>query len=260
MKKVVIIGLGSIARRHIMNVKILYPNSKIFAVSSSGQIPEIVSEHIDEIGIDIKQAIYFNPDFAIVASPATFHFQHSKQLLAANIPTLIEKPVTADSQEARELITFSNQMKVPVCVGYCLRYLPAANIVKNTIKENQLGYIYNVSTHVGQYLPEWRKDKDYRSSVSSSAKLGGGALLELSHELDYLYWFFGELQYKYAVLRHTKELNLEVEEIADIVLSTSNGTICTVHLNFIQKKRNVFVALLVKKVLFTGIYLKIVSL
>ncbi|CEK10223.1 Gfo/Idh/MocA family protein [Legionella hackeliae] len=236
MKRAVIIGLGSIAKRHASNLKKLYPDIKILAMSSSGKLQDSPIIDVDELATTINQVISFRPDFAIVASPATFHFQHAKELLKLNIPTLIEKPIAATRKDAKEMVVLANETKVPVSVAYCLRYLPAANIVKSILEENQLGPIYNVMAHVGQYLPDWRKDKDYRFSVSASLKLGGGALLELSHELDYLHWFLGELHLKYALLRNTNELNLDVEEIADVILSTDSGTICSVHLNLIQKK------------------------
>jgi len=125
---------------------------------------------------------------------------------------------------------------VPVGIGYCLRHLPAIKVLKSILEQELVGTIYNISAHVGQFLPEWRIDKDYRSSVSASKKLGGGVLLELSHELDYLQWLVGELYFEFAILRNTLELNLEVEEIADILLRIKEGTICTIHLDFIQKK------------------------
>lgn len=236
MKKIVVIGLGSIGKRHINNLRIMYPQSQILGVSSSGCVPDSTQTNVDRLSISLQEAVEFNPHFAIVASPATYHLQHTRSLLGANIPVLIEKPITADIHETEELIALVRQANVPVSVAYCLRYLPAAHIVKTVIEQNKLGSIYNIHAHVGQYLPDWRKDKNYRLSVSASIKLGGGVLLELSHELDYLQWLVGDLNYQYGILRHTKELDLEVEEIADIVLTTELGTVCSIHMDFIQKK------------------------
>lgn len=235
MKRILVIGLGSIAKRHFANIKTIYPEAKIFAVSSSGFLPASTIANVDELSVDIQAGIDFNPDFAIVASPATYHLQHTKFLLDSNIPVLIEKPITANTNEAKELVTLINQAKVPVGVAYCLRYLPAASVVKRALEQKKIGFICNISAHVGQYLPDWRKNINYRNSVSASKKLGGGVLLELSHELDYLEWLLGDLQYKYAILRNTKELDLEVEEIADIILTTKLGAVCSIHLDFIQK-------------------------
>lgn len=234
MKKILIVGLGSIAKKHIANIKHLYPNAFIYVVSSSGTIKSFEVDGI-ELVFSLEKAIHYQPDFAIIASPATFHAQHAALLIAANIPVLIEKPFTAEAQESKNLMEIAQSAKIPVKIAYCLRYLSTAKIVKKIIDEKKIGFIYNASAHVGQYLPSWRKDKDYRSSVSASKALGGGVLLELSHELDYLQWFLGDLYYHNSILRHTKELALEVEEIADVMLTTKTGCVCTVHMNFIQK-------------------------
>lgn len=240
MNKIVVVGLGSVAKRHIKNLKTLYPNATLCAVSSSGNLPVTQLAHVDLLSAEIQEAIDFNPDFAIIASPATYHFRHAKLFLDAKIPILIEKPITADSKDSYELVKLIQQAKVPVSIAYCLRYLPAIKVVKNIINKNQLGRLYNISAHVGQFLPDWRKDIDYRSSVSASIKLGGGVLLELSHELDYVQYLLGDLNYNHAILRHTQELNLEVEEIADIILTSQMGTVCSFHLNFIQKQAQRF--------------------
>lgn len=235
MKKIAVIGIGSMGQRHISNIGTMYPDAQIYAVSSSGSLSAATQKNAHVLSVSLQEAIAFKPDFAIVASPATFHLHHTTLLLAANIPVLIEKPITGNSHEVKELMALVQQTKVPVSVAYCLRYLPAAHIVKKLLEQKKIGTIYNISAHVGQYLPDWRKNKDYRSSVSASKALGGGVLLELSHELDYLQWLVGELQYEHAILRNTKELDLEVEEIADLILTTELGAVCTIHLDFIQK-------------------------
>ena len=57
-----------------------------------------------------------------------------------------------------------------------------------------MGKIVKVNSKASSYLPDWRKNKNFRKSVSSQKKLGGGVLLELSHELDYLLWFFKDIR------------------------------------------------------------------
>ncbi|RUR12114.1 Gfo/Idh/MocA family protein [Legionella sp. km772] len=234
MNSVLIIGLGSIAKRHIANIKILFPKATIVVVSSSGRKP---TQDLGPVVFckNISQALTYSPNFAIIASPATFHYLHAKVMLEAKIPVLIEKPITANLDEAIQLLNLAQEKQVPIKIGYCLPYLPSAKIIKNLLSEHKIGSIYNVHAHVGQYLPNWRQDKNYKDSVSASAHLGGGALLELSHELDYLHWLLGPLKYNFSVLRRTQELALDVEEIADILLTNEQGTVCSVHLNFIQK-------------------------
>jgi predicted dehydrogenase len=81
-----------------------------------------------------------------------------------------------------------------------------------------IGMVLSVRCEIGQYLPSWRPDTDYRQSVSARRELGGGALLELSHELDYLRWIFGEVEWVRATLSHQSSLVIDVEDTAHLIL------------------------------------------
>lgn len=232
---IAVIGLGNIANRHRSNLKNLFPKAKIVVLSASGRIPTEIINDADEIILSLKELIECKPLFAIVASPATAHKLHAEKLIENCIPVLIEKPLAAGCDDANQLRRLAEKYKTPVAVGYCLRYLSSAIKMKELLAENCIGSVYNCFINIGQYLPEWRPTKDYRDSVSANKSLGGGVLLELSHELDYAQWLLGPLALESAILRNSNELDLDVEEIADVVLSTDKGTICNVHLDFLQK-------------------------
>ena len=84
------------------------------------------------------------------------------------------------------------------------------DVVRKNLK-NYVGNVYSFNCESGSFLPNWRK-KNYQYSVSAQKKLGGGALLELSHELDYINWIFGKKYETKAFYRNSKILNLDVED------------------------------------------------
>lgn len=232
---VAVIGLGNISKRHRKNIKELFPESKIIAVSASGRRPAELIENADLVALSLAQAIALNPTFAIVASPATLHVEHACALMSAGIPTLIEKPITTTVAEGMALLQIEFETRTPAAVGYCLRYLPSARFVKKALESQMLGVIYTAHINIGQYLPNWRPGADYRESVSAQKELGGGVLLELSHELDYLQWLLGRQDVHYACLRTSRELCLDVDEVADLVLVSERGTVSVLHMDFLQK-------------------------
>lgn len=229
-----VVGLGSIARRHLGNLRHIHPNGVIYAVSASG-INKDIPANVSDV-VSIEQLISFNPEYVIVASPSPFHVNVAQTLLAHQIPVLIEKPLAHDAVSGALLQRYCYEHKInTVAVGYCLRFMQSSRAVKEFLGTNALGKIYNVSSIVGQYLPSWRPEKDVKDSVSAQKKLGGGALLELSHELDYLQWLFGDLTLRHSSLRNSLEFDLDVEDMADLTLSTSTGIYLNVHLDFVQK-------------------------
>lgn len=235
MKKIAVIGMGNISTRHRKNVKQLFPDAEIIAVSSSGNFPKLPISDADKVLLNIEDAIAAKPDMAIVASPATMHATHAIKLIKSGVPVLVEKPLTASVADAHSILEAARQHSVAVSVGYCLRYMPVIKELKNIIHTGSMGKIYNVFCETGQYLPDWRPSKNYRDSVSVSKSLGGGALLELSHEIDYLHYLFGDLQPVAAVLRSSEELGLEVEDLVDVLALTTENSVVSIHLDFLQK-------------------------
>ena len=235
MKKVAVIGLGNIATRHRHNLKLLFPKVELLVMSASGRIPKEDINECDGIATSIDELIKAQVELVIVASPAPFHAQHSIPFIDAGIPVLIEKPVTTSVEDAKAINKAIELHQTPVSIGYCLRYLPSAQKLKTLLEQGIIGTLYNAHIDTGQYLPDWRPNKNYRDSVSSQKKLGGGALFELSHELDYAQWLLGPLQIKHAILRASEELALDVEDTVDIVALTELGAVTTIHLDFLQR-------------------------
>jgi predicted dehydrogenase len=229
-----VIGNGSIGQRHISNLRTLFPDKKIGCASASGRQLTSANCRADVYFPTIESAVEAKPKFAIIASPASCHLRHALPFLQAGIPTLIEKPLCvslAELQTCRDQLTPYQHI---LDVGYNLRYLPSA-VHFQSMLERYTGIQHHVRIEVGQYLPDWRSKKDYHSQVSAQKALGGGALLELSHELDYLLWIFGEFTDIYAITGNTGTLDIDVEDCVDVILNRDNGPAVSLHLDLLQR-------------------------
>lgn len=235
MKNVAVIGLGNIASRHRRNLRIMFPSAKIFAMSSSGRQIENDVPDCDEVVSDINKLISL-VEMVIIASPAPFHSQHSLPFIAKGIPVLIEKPIVASTSDASVLLDASRKYGTPIAVGYCLRYMPSALALYNALQQEIIGRLLNARICIGQFLPDWRISKNYKDSVSASKALGGGALLELSHEIDYSRWLLGNLDIQHAIIRNSGTLEIDVEDLVDVVATTNKDAVVNIHLDFLQRK------------------------
>ena len=236
MIRAAVIGLGNTAKRHRSNLKKMYPKVEVIAMSASGRLPNEVICNSDCIASNIQCIIDYNVDMAIVASPASLHSLHAIPLIEAGIPVLIEKPVATNLEDAKEIVKAKSKYQVNVSVGYCLKYLSSALFVKKFIESGQYGKPLNANIEIGQYLPDWRPNIDFRQSVSANQSLGGGVLFELSHEIDYAQWLFGKLSLEHAVIRNTGELGIEVEDVANILATSQTGCVVSLHLDFLQRQ------------------------
>ena len=166
----------------------------------------------------MEQAIAFAPQLAVIASPATFHMSSAQPLAQVGTHLFVEKPLSASSEEVPLLLETCREQGTVLLTGYNLRFLPSLQKFRDLINENVIGPVLSVRCEIGQYLPSWRPDADYRHSVSARRELGGGVLLELSHELDYLRWIFGEVEWVKATLSRQSGLEIDVEDFAQLTL------------------------------------------
>lgn len=231
-----VVGSGSIAKRHVANLRRLYPNAEVVCVSATGRTLTIEETGATRVLASIDEALLMQPKFAVIASPAPYHIAHAKPLLANQIPVLIEKPL-AHSSSAYALEEDALKMHADLIdVAYNLRYLTSAQKVKAWLDAKVIGRVHSVLVDVGQYLPDWRPNTDYRDNVSARASLGGGVLLELSHEIDYLVWFFGRFSTVFARSGNRGDLTLDVEDAVDAVIVSDEGVVVNLHMDFLQRQ------------------------
>ena len=232
IKKIGIIGIGSIGLRHLRLLRELRPDLDITVIRSSNNNKNQKLEWANLVVHSLDDAIDTGIEAAIIATPATYHVKQAIYLMEKGIHVLIEKPLSASLDKVEDLLKLNEQNKVVGLVGYCLRYNPGALKFVNLLNNQKIGRVLHVRVDCGSYLPNWRKKKDYQNSVSSIKSLGGGVLLELSHELDYVRWFFGEMESVYASINNSGVLNINVEDSTDIIFESKKGYPISVHLDF----------------------------
>ena len=155
------------------------------------------------------------------------------QIIPISKTILVEKPLFNKF--------YSLRIKKNKCfVGYNLRFHPVISYLKKIISKKK---IWLCKVNCSSYLPDWRKNINYRNSASAKKKLGGGALLELSHELDYVTWLFGDIIIKYAFNKKISNLVINTDDIFSISATTSKKTFINVNVNFFSriKKREIIV-------------------
>lgn len=237
INRILIVGLGSIGKRHLRLARELLPNADIWVLRHQECVS--VPEHANGCFSSLDQAIAFAPQLAVIASPSSFHMSAAQPLAQAGVHLLIEKPLSASLDGVPQLLETCLEQGTILLIGYNLRFLPSLQRFRDLLSEHLVGRVLSIRCEIGQYLPSWRPDADYRQGVSARRELGGGALLELSHELDYLRWIFGEIDWVKATLSRQSGLEIDVEDTAHLILgfaSTNDGhqLVGTVSLDFVR--------------------------
>ncbi len=236
MNRILIVGLGSIGLRHL-NCLLEIGEYNIGALrSNSGNLTQdlTVLEKI-KIFTDINDAIGWNPTHVIISNPTSLHLHYFKIFSKLNLKVLVEKPFFGDidfnslNNNLLEIIKNTHGM-----VGFNLRFHGLFKEIKKIVLSSVYGKPLSACLMVGYYLPFWHPYEDYRKSYVANKNLGGGAIRTLSHEIDLSQYFFGNFKRIFAKLSKVSELEIDVDDTADILLEAELCTRISIHIDLLS--------------------------
>ncbi len=147
----------------------------------------------------------------------------------------IEKPVSDRLDGVAELESEAARRGANVQVGYNLRFNPGIQTLKRMVEEGVPGRILWARAEVGQYLPDWRPWQDYRQSYTARRELGGGIILDASHEIDYMLWLLGAPRELVCMAGKVDALDVNVEDCATILMRFASSAQADIHMDFVQR-------------------------
>lgn len=168
------------------------------------------------------------PEYVIVANTTALHYPTLGELQRSGFSgtVLVEKPIFD------RLAPLPLHQLYTTFVAYNLRFHPIVRRVRAILASQR---ILSVDAYVGQYLPDWRPDRDYRTSYSACAAEGGGVLRDLSHELDYLTWILGGWKRVGALGGKLSSLETDSEDVFVMLMVTPACPVVTVQLNYLDR-------------------------
>lgn len=227
--KVLIIGLGSIGKKHVAALRSINPSIQIDALRSSKSNVELEGVVNYYEFNEIKQNKY---DFAIISNPTSEHKRTIEQVVQLNIPLFIEKPLF-HNLDIEDLVKNVISHNITTYVACNLRFLNSLIFLKKYLTSNSIR-INEINVYCGSYLPDWRKDTDYKNNYSAIPELGGGVHIDLIHEIDYLYWFFGMPNNTHRFFSNKSSLNITAYDYANYILEYQNFNV-NIILNYFRR-------------------------
>jgi len=219
--KALLIGYGSIGKRHDEVLSNFSEIASIDIVTKQAIEGRTTYKSLQEIE-NISQYSYF-----IIASETIKHYQQLAYLdMHLKDKTIFcEKPLFASK---KTLKIVHNE----VYVGYVLRFHPLLQRLKDLLQNEK---VINVNVKCGQYLPTWRPERDYRESYSAKKEEGGGVLLDLSHEIDYLQWLFGKMKEIKSYQVKISDLEIDSDDVTLLIGKTDKNIMVSLSLDYISK-------------------------
>ena len=231
-----IAGYGSIGKRHVKNLIALGQTDLVFYRSHKSTLEDDLIEGFP-VETDLQSALDHDPDAVIISNPTALHMDVALPAAKNGCDIFIEKPLSDSMEKVEDLRAMVNNKCVQVLIGFQFRFHPNLIDIKKMLEHGMIGKVLSVRSHWGEFLPDWHPWEDYRDSYSARKDLGGGVVLTLCHPIDYVRWLFGEVidQDQWSLVGYESELDIDVEDTAEIGLRTKKGAIISIHLDFNQK-------------------------
>lgn len=233
--RIFVIGCGSIGKRHIGNLKRLQSGNITAFDPVSERRQDVKEKYNIKVYEKFEDGLSNNPDAVVIASPTSLHLEQAKMAALKGCHIFIEKPISHNMDGVDEFIEVVNKNNLIVLIGYNMRYHPCLKKIKEILKTGQIGKVTSARVQYGQYLPDWHPWEDYRKGYSARSELGGGIVLDASHEIDYLRWFMGEAKEVFAFVDKLSSLEIDTEDTAEIIVKFNSGAIGEIHLDYVQR-------------------------
>lgn len=231
---ILIIGTGSAGRRHAKNLSSLgvavfcFDPREDRLSQAKQEIPTLKGvyssfEHV------LAEASRF--DGAVIASPPSTHVEQTIALLEREIPVLLEKPIAPDLASAVHLEEVAQICKASVLLGYTYRWWPPFLELRHQIKQKRLGALRHARFVMSAHLADWHPWEPYQDFFMAHRELGGGALLDESHFIDLMLWFFGMPEAIFGRVEHLSSLEITTDDNVDLVAIYPDNFRVTIHLD-----------------------------
>lgn len=230
----VIVGAGSVGRRHLRNLASLgerdlvavdpRPDRRRAAEEEAGALTRPV---FDRGLAEEAQAVF-------ITAPTALHVETALIAARAGCHLFVEKPLSNTLDHVDELVDICRQKGLVGFVGSNWKFHPALRRMKALLEGGAIGRPVAARFSFGQYLPDWHPWEDYRETYSARRGLGGGAIFD-SHELDYLTWLLGPAERVSCLAARVGDLEIETEDVAGILLRLKSGALAQVHLDYLSR-------------------------
>lgn len=247
MKKIALVGCGSVAARHVENIPLIgrlvavcdVRKDRADALAAAQQAKAFYS--IDDLLASEKSL-----DLLVVCTPNGLHAEHCIKALQAGCHVLTEKPLCLTGAAAWQIIETEKYCRRKLYLVQSARYNPLVQNLQTLLAENRLGRIYGFHLNC-----LWHRPESYFTGWKGKLFPDGGLLYnQFSHYLDVLLLLFGPVaEARGFAVNAAHAGSVEFEDEGAVSLRMQNGSVGSFHwsVNAFQKNHEIGLAVTAEK-------------
>ena len=231
MTKILVVGYGSIGRRHVDNF-LEFKDIQLIVYTKRNDLQLLKKKGV-KVSNSLAECLKENPDIGIIANETSLHIPIAIKLAEEGLDLFLEKPLSNSLKDVEKLRAIVKKNKLITQMGCNLRFHPCIKKIKSLIEQQKIGKIISAQVQNYSYLPD--HIEDYRKSYAGRKDLGGGVILTQIHEIDYMYWFFQEVENVISIVGKFSELDVTAEDYVSSLLKFKNKIIGELHMDCFQR-------------------------
>ncbi|MCW7471410.1 Gfo/Idh/MocA family protein [Leptospira kanakyensis] len=236
--KFLVIGLGSMGKRRIRNLKALGFNDIAGFDIRKDRRDEVVEKYsipvFDSIGSATDE---FKPQVFVISTSPKYHMEYAYLGLEKEIPCFIEASVV-EADKIKKLYDISLDKNVIFAPSCTMRYFPGPKKVKELLKQNLIGKVLNINYHTGQYLPDWHPWESIKDFYVSDKETGGCREI-VPFELTWLNDIFGDPRVIYCHRNKLTDMPIDIDDIYHFILEYPDNTIANITIDVVSRPKAV---------------------
>jgi predicted dehydrogenase len=233
--KALVVGAGSIGRRHLQNLKALGIAELAVVDTDPSRRAIAALESTAQEFSHLDDGLSWSPDFVVLATPTHLHAEQVLRVADGGFHLFVEKPLTHTPSGLGQISDSVRRRNVTSLVGCNMRFHPGPAQVQELLVQNVIGEILFARVQAGSYLPNWRPGTDYRTNYAAREETGGGCILDCIHEIDLTRWYLGDVQQVFCLAGQLSSLEIGTEDVAALVCRHFSGSMSEIHLDYVQR-------------------------
>ena len=234
MTSVLIVGYGSIGKKHLENF-LQFKDIQLTVYTKRNDL-QLLRENGIKISDSLTECLKENPDVGVITNETSLHIPIAIKLAKEGLDLFLEKPLSNSLKDVEKLRAIVKKKKLITQIGCNLRFHPCIKKIKSLIEQQKIGKIISAQVQNYSYLPDSHRWEDYRKSYAARKDLGGGVILTNAiHEIDYLYWFFQEVENVVSMSGKFSALDVTAEDYMSSLIQFKNKIIGELHMDYFQR-------------------------
>ncbi len=219
--KTAVIGVGSMGANHA-RVNWELPDVDLVAIvdGDENRAQAVAKKYSTAAYSDYRKMLdEAKPDAVTLAVPTVMHHEIAIEILNRKIPLLIEKPIAFSEEEGQDIINTAKRNNTKLQIGHIERFNPAILALKELIRKDELGRIFQMEAHREGPFP---------------ARIGDvGVVIDLAvHDLDIM-CFVSAQEVVHLYAETERHIHSKYEDLVAGLIRFSDGAIGTLAINWL---------------------------